>query len=155
MVIAAMFTVIGGLAMLAPGVLYTEGKIMKGLFELLVASLLVIALGSAFFGDRKFAMWLMVGAGGALLLWQCYQQRRWISLHEDALGVVQHVTEERRRKGTYPENLDAYQFIHPEFSAHFDYGLSERDTFDLRYFLNNPGISYWYYPETGFGYHPD
>lgn len=155
MLITAMLTMTGGLALLSPGVLYTEGKVMKGLFELLVASLLVMALGSAVFGNRRFAMWLMVGAGGGLLLWQCYQHRRWLSLHEDVLGVIQHVTEERRRQGTYPENLDTYQFIHPEFSEHFDYGRSERDTFALRYFLNNPSISYWYHPETGFGYYPD
>lgn len=155
MLIIALLVVAGSLALLHHGVLYTDGEVMEGLFGFLLVALVAIVLLTAACGARRIAMWLLLGAGGGLLLWQCRQHQRWTSLHEDVLGAIRHVTEERKRQGSYPADLSGYHFVHPEFADHLGYGRSGPDSFGLTYFLNDSSISYWYYSDTGFGYYPD
>lgn len=155
MLITAALVLIGSLGLLSHGVLYTQGEVVEGLFAFLVGSLIVIVLLTAACGARRAAMWLLLGVGGCLLLWQCRQHQRWLSLHEEVLGVIRHVAEERKQHGAYPADLSAYHFTHPEFADHLGYGRSGADSFGLTYFLNDSHISYWYYSDSGFGYYPD
>ncbi|MGC4015725.1 MAG: hypothetical protein QM755_14555 [Luteolibacter sp.] len=153
--IAAMLVIGGSLAFLHDGVLYTEGEIMQGMFQFLSMALITITLVIAACGARRAAMWLLMGAGGSLLLWQCRQHQRWLFLHEDVLGAIRYVTEEKKHHGSYPADLSGYPFRHPEFADHLGYSPSDPDSFGMSYFLNDSGISYWYYSDSGFGYYPD
>lgn len=155
MLITAMVAVAGCLGLLSHGVYYTDGEVMEGLFGFLSIALTAIVFLTAACGARRAAMWLLLGVGGCLLLWQCRQHQRWLSLHEDVLGAIRHVTEERKRQGSYPADLSGYHFAHPEFADHLGYGRSGPDSFGLTYFLNDSHISYWYYSDSGFGYYPD
>ena len=146
--------VLGALGLLRYNVIYTEGEVMQGLFTLVVG--LVAACVLIGFHRRKLAMWCVTLLGGSLLLWQTYQIRKWALIHEDIVAIVQFAEDSRKKTGHYPVSLEGYAFKNPLVRSHI-YGFMSDETNGLRitYFMNDPGISYWYSSKTGFGYYPD
>lgn len=146
--------IVGSLCLLQRNVFYTEGEVMQGLFTLLVG--LVAGCILIGFHRRTTAMWCVTLLGGCLLLWQAYQNRKWALIHEDIVAIVQFAEESKSKTGHYPSNLEGYTFKHAQVKAHI-YGLrsDETNAFWITYFMNDPGISYWYSSKTGFGYYPD
>lgn len=146
--------VLVSLWLLQYNVLYTEGEVMQALFTLsicLVGGFVLIG-----FYRRKVALWCVTILGGSLLIWQTYQSRKWAMIHEDIIAIVQFAEESKIKAGYYPTNLNGYTFKHAQVKSHI-YGLSADETngFRIAYFMNDPGISYWYSSKTGFGYYPD
>jgi hypothetical protein len=150
--VAAM--VIICLCLLHYNVLYTEGEVMQGLFALLIC----LVGGSVLIGfyRRGVALWCVTLLGGSMLVWQAYQSRKWAMIHEDIIAIAQFAEESKVKVGDYPANLDGYTFKHVQTKAHI-YGLSADETngFRITYFMNDPGITYWYSSKSGFGYYPD
>ena len=146
--------VVGGLYQLRHNVFYTEGEVMEGLFGLLVW----LVAGSTLLGfyRRKAAVWFILLVGGPLLLWQTAQARRWALLHEDIVALVRFAEDLKSNTGRYPESLEGYTFKTDWVKGHIrGFSSDERGEFRIGYFLNDPGISYWYSSRTGFGYYPD
>jgi hypothetical protein len=142
------------LSLLSYNVLCTEGEVMQGLFILLVG--LVAGFVLIGFHRRKTAAWCVIVLGGVLLLWQTYQCRKWAMIHEDIVAIVQFVEDAKSKTGHYPTTLDGYCFKRVWVSSHiYRFEPEEAEGFRLTYFLNNPGITYWYSSDTGFGYYPD
>jgi hypothetical protein len=135
-------------------VLYTEGEVMQGLF-----TLLVMAVGACVligFQHRGLALWCVTLLGGSLLLWQAYQSRKWVIIHEDVLRIVSFAEEINSKTGHYPTNLNAYVFRNPGVKRHIYAVQSDKTNgFRITYFMNDPGITYWYSSKNGFGYYPD
>jgi hypothetical protein len=142
------------LSVLQYNVLYTEGEVMQAVFTLLVGMVAACVLFG--FGSRTVAMWCVTLLGGSLLIWQAYQTREWAMLHEDIVAIVRFAEDTRTRTGQYPSSLEGYVFKHPATRQHI-YGLGPDEThgFRISYFMNDPGITYWYSSKTGFGYYPD
>ncbi len=134
-------------------VVYTEGEIVHGLFRgmTLLAGLLVL-LG---FHRRALAASWLVGVCGVLLIWQTWQIRNWVMIHEEIIGLVRHVNGIKQEKGAFPELIEGYSFNHPWVKSRVTNYRAEGSRFTLSYFMNDPGISYWYDSENGFGYYPD
>jgi hypothetical protein len=127
---------------------------VQGLFTLLVG----LVAGSVLVGfyRRSVALWCITLLGGSLLLWQTYQTRKWTVIHEDIVSVVRFAEETKRDTGQYPQTLDAYAFKNVRVKAHiYEVGSDETNGFHITYFMNDPGITYWYSSKTGFGYYPD
>jgi hypothetical protein len=146
--------VVGSTYLLSHNVLYTDGEVTQGLFTFLV----ILAAGSVLLGfhRRKIAIWCVMLLGGIPLLWQTYQSRKWAIIHEDIVGIVRFVEDARTKTGRYPANLDGYAFKNGWVKSHiYGFGPQETEEFRLTYFINDPGISYWYSSKTGFGYYPD
>lgn len=152
LLLAISVVITGTAALMVRNVIYTEGEIMRPIFGFLVVILLMM-LGVGFF-NRTRAAWLIVICGGTMILWQANQTRRWGILHEEVLGIVAYVENARRNSGSYPPDLGGYQFLHPRTRDHISYSLVE-GKLHITYFLNNPGTSYWYNQDGGFGYYPD
>lgn len=154
MLLSLATVVIGSLSLLSYNVLYTEGEVMQGLFIMLVG----LVAGSVLMGfhRRKTAAWCVIALGGALLLWQAYQCRKWTIIHEDIVAIVRFVEDTKSKTGHYPTTLDGYCFKRSWVRSHIcRFEPEEAEGFQLTYFLNDPGITYWYSSKTGFGYHPD
>ena len=150
--IAVIF--VGSLYLLSYNVLYTEGEVMQGLFTLLV--FLVAGCVLLGFYRRRIAIWCVTLVGGALLLWQSFQSRKWAQIHEDVIGIVQFVEDLKSKTGRYPASIDGYTFKRPWVKSHIDgFGPEETGGFRIGYFMNDRGISYWYSSKTSFGYYPD
>ena len=134
-------------------VVYTEGEIMHGMFRGMsgLAGLLVL-VG---FHRRTLAAAWVVGICGALLIWQTWQIRKWAMIHEEMLGLVRHVEGIKREKGVFPQSAGGYSFNRAWVKSHVMDYRAEGSKFRLSYFMNDPGISYWYDSESGFGYYPD
>ena len=146
--------VVGSLWLLCYNVLYTEGEVMQGLFTLLVG--LVAACVLLGFHRRRTATWCVTLLGGSLLLWQAYQTRKWAVIHEDIVAIVRFVEDSKSKTGHYPEGLEGYVFKSPRVRTHiYGFGSDETNGFRITYFVNDPGITYWYSSKTGFGYYPD
>lgn len=146
--------VVGSLWLLRFNVLYTEGEVMQGLFTLLVG--LVAACVLLGFHRRRTAMWCVTLLGGSLLLWQAYQTRKWAVIHEDIVAIVRFAEDSKSKTGHYPASLEGYVFKSPGVKAHiYEVGADETNGFRITYFMNNPGITYWYSSKMGFGYYPD
>ena len=97
----------------------------------------------------------MAVVGGALLVWQSYQIRKWVMIHEDVIGIIHHVEEIKRQTGVYPKTIDGYCFANRGVKNHVQgYGVNGSG-FRLSYFMNDSGITYWYDSTGGFGYYPD
>jgi hypothetical protein len=146
--------IVGSLCLLRYNVLYTEGEVMQGLFTLLVG----LVAGSVLVGfyRRSAAFWCITLLGGSLLLWQAYQARKWTVIHEDVVAIVRFAEDARRNTGQYPQSLDGYTFKNARVKSHiYGFGTDETNGFRLTYFMNDPGITYWYSSKTGFGYYPD
>jgi hypothetical protein len=146
--------VVGSLSLLRYNVIYTEGEVMQGLFTLLVS--LVAACVLIGLHRRRTAIWCVTLLGGVLLLWQAYQTRKWAVIHEDIVAIVRFAEDSKSKTGQYPASLDGYAFKSPQVRTHI-LGLRSDETtgFRIIYFMNDPGITYWYSSKTGFGYYPD
>ncbi len=146
--------VVSSLSLLHYNVLYTEGEVVQGLFGLLV--FLVGGLVLVGFYRRTIALWSVTLLGGSLLVWQSYQSRKWAVIHEEIIAIVQFAEENRQTTGSYPATLDGYAFKRSRVKSHI-YRLSADETngFRITYFINDPGITYWYSTKSGFGYYPD
>jgi hypothetical protein len=140
--------------LLSYSVIYTEGEVTQGLF--IMATWLTSAFLLIGFVRRQLAVWCILVVGGFLLLWQASRVRTWAIVQEEVIGIVRHVESIKARTGEYPVNLDGYTFRNQSVRAHI-YRLEREEAggFRLIYFMSNPGISYWYSSETGFGYYPD
>jgi len=154
LLIAISTVVVGSIGLLQFNVLYTEGEVPEALYRLLV----FVTLGLVFTGfyRRIVAAWLVVSLGGALLLWQAYQTRKWAMIHEDIVSVIRFAEDTKTKTGRYPMNLQGYTFKRQWVKSHiYSFGPNEGDGFGITYFMNDPGTSYWYSSKTGFGYYPD
>jgi len=152
LLLAISVVICGTAALMGRNVYYTEGEVMRGVYYLAVGgTALLLTLG---FANRSLAAWLMVLCGGVLILWQANQQRRWGILHEEMITIAAYVENEKKNTGSYPASLAGYSFWHPEFTNHVSYRL-EDGKMTIGYFLNDPGTSYWYHGDSGFGYYPD
>lgn len=154
MLLAVGTVVVGSLWLLHFNVLYTEGEVIQGLFTLIVG--LVAACVLIGFWHRGRALWCVTVFGGAILLWQTYQNRKWAVIHEDIVGIVHFAESTRRESGHYPKSLEGYVFKNPSVRGHI-YGIGTEQTngFRINYYMNHPGITYWYSSKTGYGYYPD
>lgn len=151
LLIALAAVICGTAALMSRNVYYTEGEVMRGLYRLAVGgTALLLMLG---FANRSLAAWLIVLCGGFLILVQANQQRRWALLHEEMVTIVAYLEKEKRETGHYPESLAGYTPWHEEFRDHVSYSVTG-GKMNLSYFLNDPGVSYWY-QEDGFGYYAD
>jgi hypothetical protein len=152
LLLALAGVILGTACLMARNTIYTQGEVMEGLYRLsigLVAAMLLLG-----FFNRNLAAWVILGCGGAMILWQASQTRRWGMLHEEVVAIVAHLNREKAEKGSYPGGLEGYDFRHPEFRDHI--GYSRQNTYYyIGYHLNDPGISYWYREDSGFGYYPD
>lgn len=127
---------------------------MQALFTLLIC--LVGGFVLIGFYRRSVALWCVSLLGGSMLIWQAYQSRKWAMIHEDIIAIVQFAEESKAKAGYYPTNLDGYTFRHRQVRSHiYDLGADETNGFRITYFMNDPGISYWYSTKSGFGYYPD
>lgn len=144
--------IVGTATLMERNSVYTEGEVMQALYRLAVAG--TAALVFMGFANRSVAAWLILICGGGLILWQANQTRRWGILHEEVTGIVAYANKEKREKGRYPTGLGAYVFQHPALSKRIGYGFHNGKLY-VSYYLNDPGISYWYHEDGGFGYYPD
>ncbi len=156
MLIGIAVAVIGPLCLLIPSTYYTDGEVMQGFFAglgvILAFFILLVALRR-----RRTAAWIILMLGGTLLLRQIGQILKWTQLQEEAVAIVHFAEETKRRTGRYPTSLDGYVFKRAWVRSHIqDFTPLADDDFEFRftYFLNHEGISYWYYPKTGFMYYP-
>lgn len=135
-------------------VVYTEGEVMQALFRLLIW--VVGGLVLVGFGNRKLALWGVLLLGGLLLLWQAFQIRKWAMIHEEVVAMIQFAEAAKTQKGSYPGNLEGYDFKNSWVKAHLGrYVSDETNGMVISYFMNDPGITYWYASKSGFGYYPD
>ncbi len=148
-----LFAIFFALGMLEYITLYTEGEVMQGLFRVTVALSGFVALVLAAL-RRVWGIWVLVTAGGLLLCWQASQVRKWAMLHENVEGIIRQARKRQQTNGGYPESIDAFTLMHPELQENIVYHGGPH-TFRLTYFMNDTGITYWYDPETGYGYYPD
>jgi hypothetical protein len=152
LLLALAGVILGTACLMARNTIYTQGEVMEGFYRLsigVVAAMLLLG-----FLNRNLTAWMILCSGGALILWQANQTRRWGMLHEEVLGIVAHANGEKAKKGAYPDGLVGYSFQHPEFRDHIGYMMQEGKLY-IGYHLNGPGISYWYREDSGFGYYPD
>jgi hypothetical protein len=152
LLLALSGVILGTACLMARNTIYTEGEVMEGFYRLSIGVVAAMLLLGLF--NRNLTAWMILVCGGALILWQANQTRRWGMLHEDVLGIVAHANHERAEKGAYPATLEGYQFQHPEFRDYIGYTMQEGKLY-IGYHLNDPGISYWYREDSGFGYYPD
>lgn len=154
MLLSVATVVVGSAYLLSYNVLYTEGEVIQRLFTFLV----FVTAGSVLIGfyRRKIAVWCVTLLGGSLLLWQTYQARKCIVIHEDIVAIVQFAVGIKKENDHYPTNLEGYVFKNEWVKSHvYGFGTNEADGFRITYFMNDPGITYWYSAKTGFGYYPD
>lgn len=148
------FAILLPLHLLGYNVIYTEGEVMDGLFSLLTFALAgAAALISVH--SRRNAAFLLIVAGGLLLIWQSYQLRKWAMIHEEVTGIIRHVGKIKNTTGNYPDTIEGYSFKHTGLKRHISGYTTEPSNFHLSYFMNNPGTEYWYDSKNGFGYYPD
>lgn len=77
-------------------------------------------------------------------------------LHEDIQKFVRHAEKYKVEHGDYPATISDYKFSHEMTRSHIHmYGLNDEGGFHIYYFLNHPGITYWYTPKNGYYYYPD
>jgi hypothetical protein len=146
--------IVGSLCLLCRNVLYTEGEVMQSLFILLVC--LVAGCVLIGFYRRSIAVWCITLIGGCLLVWQAYQSRKWAMIHEDIVAIVRFAEESKKNTGQYPINLDSYVFKNTQVKSHiYSFETDEANGFRVTYFMNDPGITYWYSSKSGFDYYPD
>ena len=154
LLLAIAIVVVGSVYLLSYNVLYTEGEVMQGLFTLLA----FLTAGSVLLGfyRRKIAVWCVTLLGGSLLLWQTYQSRKWAAIHDDIVGIVRFAEDAKTKTGRYPASVEGYAFKNGWVKSHiYQFGPEEAEAFRITYFMNDPGIAYWYSSKTGFGYYPD
>lgn len=138
--------------LLAANVLYTEGEVMQAFYSFLL--FLNIPIFAAAIAKPQWGAWAAVGLAVVLLPWQVFQNRRLVQLQEDVTLVIRHVDEQKSLTGKLPDNLSGYQFRHGWTKDHVRYHKKDRE-YRIDYFLNDPGIGYWYTSEGGFDYYPD
>ncbi|MES2658118.1 MAG: hypothetical protein V4689_05840 [Verrucomicrobiota bacterium] len=140
---------------LSYNIIYTESEVTRDLLVILIFSLAGLSVLLSFY-SRRFAAFLMIGAGGLLLIWQSCGIRKWAMIHEEVVGIIQHVEQVRKSTGSYPVSLNGHMFRNPDLKSRFDQGYTtDNGGFKLSYFMNNPGTSYWYDSNSGFHYYPD
>lgn len=152
LLLALAGVILGTACLMARNTIYTEGEVVEGFYRLSIGVVAAMLLSGCF--NRNLTAWMILGCGGALILWQANKTRRWGMLHEEVLGIIAHVSQEKAEKGAYPAGLEGYEFRHPEFRDHVGYSIQDGKLY-IGYHLNDPGISYWYREDSGFGYYPD
>lgn len=136
-------------------VIYTGSEVTRDFFVILTFALTGSAALLSFY-SRRSAAFLLIGAGGLLLIWQTREVRKWAMIHEDVAGIIQHVEKIRETTGSYPASLQGYTFRNFDLKRHFDSGYrTENQEFRLSYFMSNPGTAYWYDSKSGFHYYAD
>lgn len=151
LLLALTGVILGTACLMARNTIYTEGEVMEVLYPLMIG--VVAAMLLVGFLNRDLAAWMVIGCGGALILWQANQTRRWAMLHEDVLAIVDYANREKQASGSFPETLDGFSFRHPHFRRHIYYGFHEGKLY-VQYYLNRSGPSYWYREDAGFLFNP-
>ena len=139
-------------ALLAYTTLYTEGEVMQGLYGWVIClniPILVVA-----FWKPGVGAWGALILGALLLPWQASQIRNWAQIHEEVIAIVRHVDATEESTGAFPPNLGDYEFQRSWVRKHVSYGLAG-GSYRVSYFMDDPGVSYWYDSKGGFGYYPD
>ncbi len=95
MLLVLMIVVIGTLWLQSYTVLYTEGEVSQSLFQVLVC--LTAICGLLGFYCRRLAAWVILAGGGALLVCQAYQIRKWAIIHEEIIGIVYYAHAEKMK----------------------------------------------------------
>jgi hypothetical protein len=135
-------------------VVYTGGEVVQGLFKVLVWVVGGLALVGFF--SRRLAFGAVLLLSGSLLIWQTFQIRKWAIIHEEVMEIIRYAEAAKTQTGGYPSHLGDYQFRNEWVETHIDTFLSDATNgMRLSYFINDPGITYWYASKTGFGYYPD
>ena len=154
MLLAIAAIMVGALHLLSYNVIYTEGEVMQGLFKGLVFATASFVLIGVY--RRRIAVWCIALLGGFLLLWQANQLRNWSMLHEEVVAIIKFAEDERGKTGIYPASLEGYSFKTGWVKSHiYNFGTNNSGGLGITYFMNDPGITYWYSSKTGFGYYPD
>ena len=153
-VFAALLVVLlaGTEALLAHNTLYTEGEVMQVRYWLLVGANIPILICALW--KPRIGLWAAVALGALLLPWQAAENRKWAVIHEEILAIVNYIDSQKEAEGGYPPTLDDYEYQRPWIRERVSYGVSD-GAYRLSYYMDDPGISYWYDPEGGFGYYPD
>jgi hypothetical protein len=139
-------------ALLAHNTLYTEGEVMQGLYWMLVwANLPILFLA---LWKPRIGIWSAFALGLLLLPWQASENRKWAQIHEEVISMIRYVDDQKKTSGEFPKTLEGYEFQKPWVEGHVSYGTSE-GSYRFSYFMDNPGTSYWFDSNSGFGYYPD
>lgn len=137
---------------LAYNTLYTEGEVMQGLYWVLVWTNIPIVLLALW--KPRIGIWAAFGLGALLLPWQAFENRKWAQIHEEVVSIVRYVDTQKKTAGGYPKTIDGYKFQRPWIRERVSYGTSN-GAYRISYFMDDPGISYWFDSDSGFGYYPD
>ena len=120
---------------------------MQGLLGLAVVTVAIICLAIACFKTVASSK-VMLSLSLLLLVWQGIRWDFWLRLQAEANHLASHLMEHRTTDGfTFKRGLQTH-FAQPTFS-------DGTGRFQFHYFMDTPGISYWYDSKTGWGYHPD
>lgn len=138
--------------LLAHNTFYTEGEVIQALYWLLVAGNLPILIVAIW--RPRIGVWSAVALGALLLPWQASENRKWAVIHEEVIAIVRHVESRKTTAGTYPPTLENYTFQRSRVGEHVNYE-ADQGGYRISYFMDDPGISYWYKSDDGFGYYPD
>lgn len=138
--------------LLAYNTLYTEGEVMQGLYWVLVWTNIPIVLLALW--KPRIGIWAAFGLGALLLPWQAFENRKWAQIHEEVISIVRYVDTQKKTAGEYPKTIDGYKFQRPWIGERVSYGTST-GACRISYFMDDPGISYWFDSDSGFGYYPD
>ena len=150
LLLVLLFASIG--SFLAYNALYTEGEVMQGICWLLVLANFPIFFVTLW--KPRIGIWSAFAVAAILLPWQASENRKWAQIHEEIVSVIRHVEGEKMATGEFPMSLDGYEFEKKWIDEHVTYAR-EGDSFELTYFMDNAGITYWYNEVDGFGYYPD
>lgn len=147
------FVVFCPLILLSYNVVYTEGEVMQALFTMLIGVVGLMAFVALY--RRSLAATLILVLGGALLIWQSSQARKWAMIHEDITSLIGQAKKTKEQTGAYPASIESFAFAHPFVKQHIHGYTGNADTFRVAYFMNDPGITYTYSSSDGFFYYPD
>lgn len=151
LLLALAGVILGTACLMARNTIYTGGEVMEMFHPLMTGAVAAMLLFG--FRSRNQAAWMVLGCGGALILWQANQTRRWAMLHEEVLSMVDHANRMKLANGSFPESIDGYASRHPRFRRHIHYGFHE-GKLCIQYHLTRSGPAYWYHEDGGFHFHP-
>ena len=133
---------------------YTEGEVRSLTYFSLI--LINVPLFVAAFWKPRYPAWISLGIGAVLIAWQASENTKLAKLHEEVVSIIQYANESKKEDGAFPVDLANYEFVHPGYKDNYAYACdTKKDEFTIIYFIDQPGISFWYHSDTGFGYYGD
>jgi len=140
-----------GLELFAANLAYANYGWSKSAILYIITYFNIVPIILFYLKKRFFGLILLLGLGAFIIPNQLILTEKLTLLKEEAGNIVNFVYLKKQENGSFPENIEDYQFVYPELREHIDYRKYEHspNDFQVLYYVGTKNTSHYYTHSSG------